>query len=31
MPTPSRGAGPILRAAIDLIRWFVPLLTGLRR
>jgi hypothetical protein len=28
---PSRGELPILQAATDLIKWFVPLLNGLRR
>jgi hypothetical protein len=28
---PSRGELPILQATTDLIKWFVPLLNGLRR
>ena len=28
---PSRGELPIIKAAIDLIRWYVPLLNGLPR
>jgi hypothetical protein len=30
-PAPSRGELPIIQAAIDLIRWYVPLVNGLPR